>query len=132
MNFSRLVFILVVSASVFGTVQSGQTEGLRGQEKKLLGLTKSSWVHFRDWNGRQLIYFTHLEVYRCGISKVRYSLNSDALDKTYELQPCDLENPNAVTTDKPYISLPLDTARSISVQVTFEDGTHSEIVRQTP
>ena len=107
-------------------------EGLRGQEKQLLGMTEDSWVHFRDFNGRQLIYFTHLEVYRCGITKVRYSLNSDALDQEYSLQPCNPENPNAVTTDRPYISLPLGTAKSISVEITFEDGTKSGIVRKTP
>ncbi len=132
MGYFRFIFILAVTGLVFETTGVGHAEGLRGQEKKLLKLTMSNWVHFRDWNGRQLIYFTHLEVYRCGIRKVQYSLNSDALDRTYELQPCDPKEPNTVTTDKPYISLPLGTARSISVQITFEDGMQSEIVRQKP
>ncbi len=31
---------------------------LERQEKHIINLTKSSWAHFRDYNGRQLIYFT--------------------------------------------------------------------------
>lgn len=104
-------------------------QGLQGQEKKLLDLTRGSWAYFRDFNGRQLIYFTHLEVYRCGISKVAYSLDSDALDREWKLQPCDPGKPNEVTTDKPYISLPLRTAESIAMQLTYKDGSISPLVR---
>ncbi len=127
-----LWIILCASCALHYLLSTAWAQGLRGQEKQILGMTEGSWVHFRDFNGRQLIYFTHLEVYRCGITKVRYSLNSDALDQEYALQPCNPENPNAVTTDRPYISLPLGTAQSISVEITFEDGTKSGIVRANP
>lgn len=130
MAFRRIIVISFCTLPYL--LSPAGAEGLRGQEKQILGMTESSWVHFRDFNGRQLIYFTHLEVYRCGIVKVRYSINSDALDQEYSLQPCNPENPNAVTTDRPYISLPLGTAKSISVEVTFEDGTKSGLVRKTP
>ena len=112
-----------------GAGAPAHAQGLVGQEPKLLDLTRGSWAYFRDYNGRQLIYFTHLEVYRCGISRVRYSLNGDALDREWTLQPCDPNNPNAITTDKVYISLPLKTAESISVRLTFKDGKQSPIVR---
>ena len=69
---------------------------LLGQEKKLLEMTRSNWVSFRDFNGQQLIYFTHLEVYRCGISQVRYSLNTDRLDREWKLAKCDPKNPHAI------------------------------------
>ncbi len=104
-------------------------QGLLGQEQKILDLTKGSWAYFRDFNGRQLIYFTHLESYRCGILKVRYSLNTDALDHEWKLQPCDANAPNKITTDKPYIVLPLGTANSIAVQLTFKNGGKSLVVR---
>ncbi len=123
------VFFVVLTAA--GSVFSLQSPAL-GQEKQILELTENNWVAFRDYNGRQLIYFTHLEAWKCGIAQVSYSLNSDALDQIYELQPCDRKNPNAVTTDKPYISLPLGTAQSISVQITYADGTTSEVMRKTP
>ncbi len=102
---------------------------LEGQEKRVLNLTKSSWAHFRDFDGRQLIYFTHLESYRCAIGAVRYSLDSDVLDRQWQLQPCDPKNPNAIATDKPYISLPLGSAKTIAVELTFKDGSKSDIAR---
>ncbi len=102
---------------------------LLGQEKRVLSLTKGNWAHFRDYGGNQLIYFTHLESFRCGIQGVRYSLNGDALDRVWRLQPCDPLKPHHITTNRPYITLPPGSARSISVQLTFEDGSTSEIVR---
>ena len=102
------------------------------QEKQILEMTKNSWVAFRDFNGKQLIYFTHLESWKCGILQVSYSINSDALDQIYALQPCDKANPNAVTTDTPYITLPLGTAQSIAVQLIYEDGSTSDIMHKTP
>ena len=95
-------------------------------------MTQNNWVSFRDFNGKQLIYFTHLESYTCDIKEVRYSINSDDLNKVWELQPCDTKNPMAVTKDIIYLTMPLGTAKSIAVQVTFPDGTKSEIVRKNP
>ncbi|MDA7947977.1 MAG: hypothetical protein MPJ78_10935 [Hyphomicrobiaceae bacterium] len=121
--FLAIPILLALSGS------QAHSQGLIGQEQKLLDLTRGSWAYFRNFNGRQLIYFTHLEVYRCGISQVRYSLNGDALDRDWKLQPCDPSNPNVVTTDKVYISLPLNTAESISIRLTFKSGEESPLIR---
>ncbi|OQX77418.1 MAG: hypothetical protein B6D54_02010 [Epsilonproteobacteria bacterium 4484_65] len=102
------------------------------QMKQILNMTQNNWVSFRDFNGKQLIYFTHLESYTCGIKEVRYSINSDDLGKVWELQPCDIRNPMTITKDIIYLTMPLDTAKSIAVQVTFADGTKSEILRKNP
>ncbi|WP_415407625.1 hypothetical protein ACLHDG_03610 [Sulfurovum sp. CS9] len=102
------------------------------QMNQILNMTQNNWVSFRDFNGKQLIYFTHLESYTCGIKEVRYSINSDDLDKVWELQACDSKNPMAVTKDIIYLTMPLGTAKSIAVQVIFTDGTESEIVRKNP
>lgn len=124
----RSLFMLLAALAV-GTSAPALAQGLLGQEPKVLDMTRSSWAYFRDYNGRQLVYFTHLEAYRCGIAEVRYSLNSDALDREWKLQPCDPQKPNVITTDKPYIALPLGTARSVTVQLTFNDGSKSAVVR---
>lgn len=123
--------ILIVMAALIGMALPASAQSpLLGQEKRVLNLTKTGWAHFREYNGQQLIYFTHLESYRCGIKAVHYSLNGDALDREWTLQPCDPRNPHSITTDKPYIVLPAGHAKSISVQVTFADGTKSEILRK--
>ena len=100
--------------------------------KQILNMTQNNWVSFRDFNGKQLIYFTHLESYTCGIKEVHYSINSDDLDKVWELQICDTKNPMAVTKDTVYLTMPLGTAKAIAVQVIFTDGTKSEIVHKNP
>lgn len=124
-RLTLLMFVLL-----FGSVMpQAQGQGLAGMEPKILDMTRGSWVYFRDYNGQQLIYFTHLEVYRCGIEKVSYSINSVALDREWKLQPCDPDKPNQVTTDQPYIALPLGTGRNIAVQLTFVDGSKSAVVR---
>ena len=102
------------------------------QMKQILNMTKSSWVSFRDFNGKQLIYFTHLESYTCGIKEVKYSIDSDKLDKIWTLQPCDTKNPMAVTKPKPYLSLKLNSAKSIALKITFVDDSKSEIVYKKP
>lgn len=123
-----IVTALFVVLTLFGAA-SANAQGLAGMEAKVLDLTKGSWVYFREYNGRQLIYFTHLEVYRCGIEKVRYSLDSDALDSEWKLQPCDPKKPNQITTDQPYVSLPPGTAQSATIQLTFKDGSKSATVK---
>lgn len=119
---------LFIILSTLGVVPA-TAQGLVGMEQKILDLTKGSWVYFRDYNGRQLIYFTHLESYRCGIEKVSYSLDSDVLDSEWKLRPCDPMKPNEITTDQPYVSLPLGTAQAVTIQLTFADGSKSAMVR---
>lgn len=128
LHFSRGISSIAVLIC-FLAAAGASAQGLLGQEPKILELTRGSWAYFRDYNGRQLVYFTHLETYRCGISQVRYSLNSDALDKVWALQPCDPKAPHNITTDMPYIALPLGTAASVTLQLTYKDGTMSQLVR---
>lgn len=102
------------------------------QMKKLLKMTQKSWVSFRDFNGQQLIYFTHLEAYTCGINEVHYSINTDDLDKVWTLQPCVSDGFSKIRTDLILLKLPLGTAKSIDVQLTFKDGTKSEVLHKKP
>jgi hypothetical protein len=122
----------IVSVVLLATLSLTASAMPPDQIKQILNMTKGSWVSFRDFNGKQLIYFTHLESYACGIKTVHYSINSDVLDRVWELQPCDPQNPNAVTKDIIYLTLPLGTAKSIAVKVTFADGSDSEIVHKMP
>ena len=54
---------------------------------------QSGWIQFRDYDDRQLIYFTALQTMRCRLSEIRYSINSDALDQRFPLGPCDVQQP---------------------------------------
>ena len=91
------------------------------------------WVQFRDFAEKQLIYFTALQTMRCRLKEVRYSINSDALDKRFPLGPCDPQQPfnlPADDADNKYIYLELKPgeAKTLTIQVVWEDGAGSEIV----
>jgi hypothetical protein len=95
------------------------------------------WVQFREFSGKQLIYFTALQTMRCRLSEVRYSVNSDALDKRFPLGPCDPQQPfNIPDSDDPgkfmYIELPPNGARTLTIQAVWADGSGSEIVTYRP
>jgi len=124
--YSIAIAVLLSTLSLTATAMPPE------QIKQVLNMTKNSWVSFRDFNGKQLIYFTHLESYTCGIKHVRYSINSDALDNSWKLQPCNQKDQLKITKDDIYLTLPLGTAKSIAVQVTFADGSESDIVHKTP
>lgn len=120
---SATLCILPVTASVPAKAQGMPPE----QIKQILEVTKTSWVAFRDWEGQDLIYFTHLEAWKCGIDYVFFGLNGSPLEEIWELDACDPDNPNAVLKDKPYLEMPDGSVQSISVQLVFPDGTKSTV-----
>ena len=122
-------FILLSCMTAVTYLSAGMSPA---QMKQILNITKDNWVSFRNYNGKQLLYFTHLESYTCGIKEVRYGLNHDILDRVWLLQPCDPKNPLAIKKDIVYLTMPLGYANSVAVQVTFSDGTKSELVHKEP
>jgi hypothetical protein len=65
--------------------------------------------------------------YRCAIKQVHYSLNSAALDKSIEMPPCNAKDPYAIPDNyQPYFKV-ADSVKSMSVQVTYTDGTKSPV-----
>ena len=65
--------------------------------------------------------------YRCAIKQVHYSLNGAALDKEIKMPPCDKKDPYAIPYDyQPYFKV-ADSVKSMSVQVTYTDGTKSPV-----
>jgi hypothetical protein len=92
------------------------------QVKMSLNMTAGSWLSFRDYQGKVLLYFTHLLSYRAGLKEIRYSLNSDKLDQTFKFKPTD--EMFGVGDEPPFIYVPADT-QFASVQITYKDGTIS-------
>ncbi len=99
------------------------------QIKQILDVTKASWVSFRDWQGQDLVYFTHLEAWKCGIEYVFYGVNDGPIDQEWALDACNPDAPNVVLKDKPYIARPGGSVQSVSVQLIYPDGTKSPVER---
>ena len=98
------------------------------QVKNILNLTRDSWISFREFNGQQLIYFTQVITWKCGIREIRYSINGDDLSERFPVPKCDPLLPNNVgQNDKIYLRAKLDAVKSVAVQLAFDDETVSDI-----
>jgi hypothetical protein len=95
-------------------------------QRKILDMTATSWLSFREFNGL-LVYYTHLMSYRCAIREVRVGIDSAVPDKVLKMPPCDPRDPSAIPhNSQPYLKLAPAT-RSVSVELTYRDGSVSEI-----
>jgi Caspase domain len=95
-------------------------------QRKILDMTATSWLSFREFNGL-LVYYTHLISYRCAIREARFGVDSAVPDKVLKMPPCDPRDPSAIPHDAlPYLKLPPST-QFVSVELTYRDGSVSEI-----
>lgn len=95
-------------------------------QRKILDMTATSWLAFREFNGL-LVYYSHLMSYRCAIREVRIGIDSAVPDKVLKMPPCDLRDPSAIPYGAQlYQKLPPQT-QSMSVELTYRDGSVSEI-----
>jgi hypothetical protein len=140
---NRLVLTLLLALACPAAAQEDDEADYRPQipdvsiYKAMLDANKQTgWIQFRDFAGRQLVYFTALQTLHCRLSEVRYSINSDALDRRLPLAGCDPQLPFNLpaddATDYIYISLKPDEAETIAVQAVWDDGSGSEIVVYKP
>jgi Caspase domain len=95
-------------------------------QRKILDMTATSWLSFREFNGL-LVYYTQLMSYRCAIREARVGVDTTVPDKVLKMPPCDTRDPSAIPHDAvPYLKLPPET-KSVSVELTYRDGSVSEI-----
>jgi hypothetical protein len=95
-------------------------------QRKILDMTATSWLSFREFNGL-LVYYTHLMSYRCAIREVRIGIDSTVPDKVLKMPPCDPRDPGSIPASAtPYLKL-APTTQFISVELTYRDGSVSEI-----
>jgi hypothetical protein len=95
-------------------------------QRKILDMTATSWLSFREFNGL-LVYYTHLMSYRCAIREARFGVDSAVPDKVLKMPPCDPRDPSAIPHDAlPYLKLPPLT-QFVSIELTYRDGSISEI-----
>lgn len=101
-------------------------QALFRDQRKILDMTASSWLAFRDFNGL-LLYYTHLVSYRCAIKQMRIGIDSSVPDKVIQLPPCDMRDPVSIPEKAQVLmKLPPQT-QSVSVELTYLDGSLSEI-----
>jgi Caspase domain len=95
-------------------------------QRKILDMTATSWLAFREFNGL-LVYYSHLLSYRCAIREVRIGIDSAVPDKVLKMPPCDLRDPSAIPYGAQMYQKLAPQTQSISVELTYRDGSVSEI-----
>ncbi len=93
------------------------------QGKQMVMSTSASWLSYRDYDGKLLLYFTTLMTARPVIKEVRYSLNNETLDKAFAFKPT---SKMFEAGDDTFISIPKNTEYAC-VQVIYKDGSKSEM-----
>jgi hypothetical protein len=99
--------------------------------KPILSMTKQSWVAVREYDGKDIVYFTNLLAWRCGVLQITYQIN-DGAETVFDAEPCQLDyaTPNAmvdVETYLPYIEAPLKSVESVRVHVVYDDLSEDEV-----
>jgi hypothetical protein len=95
-------------------------------QRKILDMTATSWLSFREFNGL-LVYYSHLMSYRCAIREVRIGIDTAVPDRVLQMPPCDPRDPSAIPYEaKPYLKLS-PSNQFVSVELTYRDGSVSEI-----
>ncbi|WP_372605475.1 hypothetical protein [Actibacterium sp.] len=94
--------------------------------RPILEMTKGNWIAVREYDGRDLLYFTHIASFRCGVAQVEYRVN-DGPAQLFGMEPCydDEASPNALklpSGELPYVGLPLGSVEQVEVTLTFDDG----------
>lgn len=123
MKRTLTAIFFTVALSIPATLQAQMVDAV--QIRPILDATKNSWVAVREWDGQDLLYFTHLLTWRCGLDKIEYSINSGKADQNWAFIVCDetAANPMALPPEqKIYGSFALNSIQSITVKITYDDG----------
>ena len=124
-------WIVAVSLSIAAQIThpaAAQSLTTAAEIRPILTATKSQWVAVREYDGRDLVYFTNLLAWRCGLEAVSFGLNGAPPQTALMMEPChDGEaSPNALKMDQgilPYTEADLGSVQSVTVQITYDDGT---------
>ncbi len=93
--------------------------------RPMLDHTRARWIAVREYDGQDLLYFTNLLAWRCGLDAIYYSVNGGE-ELSWNSEQC-YENeasPNALkdATKLPYLGFPLGTVETVSVRIVYDDG----------
>ena len=95
-------------------------------QRKILDMTATSWLAFREFNGL-LVYYTHLVSYRCAIREVRIGIDTAVPNQVLKMPPCDMRDPSAISASMPLYMKLAPATQVVSVELTYRDGSVSEI-----
>ncbi len=92
--------------------------------KPILNATRANWITVREYDGKDLLYVTHLWSWRCGLLEMRVGLNGNP-PEIWPMPQChlDQQSPAAILDGDglPYAEFPLGALALIEIQITYDD-----------
>lgn len=99
---------------------------LIASHRKLLDMTSNSWLAFGGYSG-PLVYYSQILSYRCAIREMRIGIDTTVPNQVVKIPPCNPRDPSAIPENAAsYMKIPAST-KSVSVELTYQDGSLSEI-----
>ncbi len=96
--------------------------------RPILEATRSNWVAVREYDGQDLLYFTHLMAWRCGLEAIYYQVNGGE-EQIWLGEECheDDTQPNAILSQNllPFVAFPLKSIETVAVRLVYDDGEES-------
>lgn len=93
--------------------------------RTILNATQANWVAVREYDGQDLLYFTNLLAWRCGLEAIYFSVNG-ADETQFAAEPCyeDEATPNAQkATDRlPFLRFDLQSVDTVKIRIVYDDG----------
>lgn len=93
--------------------------------KPILGATQANWIAVREWEGQDLLYFTHLLSWRCGLYEIRYSINDEA-HQLWPFPECDPDTHTVGVIPEGtaiYAEMPLRSVDIVTIELLYDDLT---------
>lgn len=92
--------------------------------KPILQMIKPQWISLREYGGQDLLYFTILEVYRCGLNGIFYAVNGGP-PVAWVTPPCPGDQTFAEIPEGrlPYVGFPLGSVETVRIELVYDDGT---------
>lgn len=92
--------------------------------KPILNATRGNWILVREFDGKDLLYVTHLWAWRCGLLEIRVGINGSE-PEVWPMPECHLDqaSPAAILDSDglPYREFALGSIALIEVQLTYDD-----------
>lgn len=93
--------------------------------KPILEVTKGNWAAVREYDGQDLVYFTHILSWRCGLIAAKFSINGSPLQEL-QMPDCHMkfQQPNALIDNEPLLSFrryELGSVQSVRIDILLDD-----------
>ena len=100
---------------------------IRSQTPSILESTKQQWVTLQYKDGYDMLNFTYLNGWRCGIDSIEFIINETDVYSGVIFPPCDNPNQLSLDSNDGPTTLLFDgfSVQSVTIRIFFTDGTVS-------